>query len=34
MISALVLLILTSYNKAECVIALVSNEIIVVEALL
>ena len=34
MISALVLLILTSNNKAECVVAIVANEIVVVEVLL
>ena len=34
MISALFLLILTSDNKAECVVAIVANEIVVVEGLL
>jgi hypothetical protein len=34
MISALVLLILTTDNKAECVVAIVANEIVVVEVLL
>jgi hypothetical protein len=34
MISVLVLLILTSDNKAKCVVALVSNEIVVVKVLL
>ena len=34
MISALVLLILTSNNNAECVAAIVSNEIVVVEVFL
>jgi hypothetical protein len=34
MISALVLLILTSDNKAEGVVAIVSNEVVVVDVLL
>jgi hypothetical protein len=34
MISALVLLILTLDNKAECVVANVANEIVVVEVFL
>ena len=34
MISALVLLILKSDNKAECVVAIITNEIVVVEVLL
>ncbi len=34
MISAQVLLILTSDDKAECVVAIVANKIVVVEVLL
>ena len=34
LISALVLLILTLGNKAECVVAIVSNEIVVVKVLI
>jgi len=34
MISELVLLILKSDNKAECVVAIIANEVVVVEVLL
>ena len=34
MISALVLLILKSDNKAKCIVAIIANEIVVVEVIL